>query len=225
VVVVDELADLMMLAAREIETSICRLAQLGRAAGIHLILSTQRPSVDVITGLIKANIPSRIAFAVPSQVDSRTILDRTGAEKLLGKGDMLYLPIDASEPKRLQGAYIDKMEIQSLVASWEGQADPDNLVYIVMPDQEQITKDVEGDDKLLVEALKIVVSAGKASASDLQRKLKIGYPRAGGLVDLMYQKGIVSSQEGSKPRRLLKSPEEIEMIISQMENLNHRANG
>lgn len=220
VIIIDELADLMMLAAREVETSICRLAQLGRACGIHLIVATQRPSVDVITGLIKANIPSRIAFAVASQVDARTILDGSGAEKLLGKGDMLYLPIDAPEPRRLQGAYIDKMEIQSLVSSWEGQEDPPNLVYVVPPLIEQGgTKESGGDDELLPEAVKIILAKGKASASDLQRMLLVGYPRAGRLMDILYKRGIVGPPDGSRPRKVLLSPEELEQLINRMEKV------
>ncbi|MFH0803150.1 MAG: DNA translocase FtsK 4TM domain-containing protein [bacterium] len=220
VIIIDELADLMMLAAREVETSICRLAQLGRACGIHLIVATQRPSVDVITGLIKANIPSRIAFAVASQVDARTVLDRSGAEKLLGKGDMLYLPIDAPEARRLQGAYIDKMEIQSLVSSWEGQEDPPNLVYVVPPLIEQGgTKEAGGDDELLPEAIKIILAKGKASASDLQRMLLVGYPRAGRLMDILYKRGVVGPPDGSKPRKVLLSPEELEQLINRMEKV------
>ncbi|MBI2252867.1 MAG: DNA translocase FtsK 4TM domain-containing protein [Armatimonadetes bacterium] len=201
---IDELADLMMLSASAVETYICRLAQLGRASGIHLVIATQRPSVDVITGLIKANISSRIAFAVTSQIDSRTIMDRMGAEKLLGKGDMLYSPIDAPEPKRIQGAYIDANEIDKLVEYWSNQEEPKNKVKLFQEFSQ--TKDSlikEDDDALYQEALQIILSSAQASVSILQRKLKIGYARAGRLIDLMEKRGIVGPAEGSKPRKIL----------------------
>jgi len=206
VLVIDELADLMMLAASTVEASICRLAQLGRAAGIHLMVATQRPSVDVITGIIKANIPSRVAFAVSSQVDSRTILDEVGAEKLLGKGDMLYKPIDAPDPRRIQGAYIDSEEIEKLVEFWESQPDPPNKVQIVpRPGEEEMVEEEElnEEDDLFQEAINVVRRTRQASASMLQRKLKVGYARAGRLIDFMERKGLVGPAEGSKPRKIL----------------------
>lgn len=204
VLVIDELADLMLLSAATVETSICRLAQLGRASGIHLILATQRPSVDVITGLIKANIPSRIAFAVSSQVDSRTIIDRQGSEKLLGRGDMLYMPIDEADPKRLQGAYIDQEEIERVVDFWANQPDPNNMIKLAS--MEEGGKDVEvdeGDDAILNDAINIIRSTGQASTSFLQRKLRIGYARASRIMDILEQKGIVGPAEGSRPRKIL----------------------
>jgi S-DNA-T family DNA segregation ATPase FtsK/SpoIIIE len=220
VIIIDELADLMMVAAREVETSICRLAQLGRACGIHLIVATQRPSVDVITGLIKANIPSRIAFAVASQVDARTVLDRSGAEKLLGKGDMLYLPIDAPEARRLQGAYIDKGEIEELVEYWQGQPEPTNLVYVIPSMAEQTgARESDEKDELMPEVLEVIMRKGKASASDLQRELNLGYPRAARLVDNLYKKGVVGPPDGSKPRKVLLSAEEIEQLIKGMKKV------
>lgn len=204
VVIVDELADLMMISASSVESFICRLAQLGRAAGIHLIIATQRPSVDVITGLIKANIPSRIAFAVSSQVDSRTILDGVGAEKLLGKGDMLYKPIDAADSRRIQGAFIDMDEIERVVEFWKKQPPPYNILpFNVEEDKRKTPSGQEGEDPLFDEALRIIHQKGEASVSILQRKLKIGYARAGRLIDLMEQKGIVGQAEGSKPRKIL----------------------
>ncbi|MDQ7824435.1 MAG: DNA translocase FtsK [Candidatus Eremiobacteraeota bacterium] len=207
-VIVDELADLMMVSSQSVEKHICRLAQLGRAAGIHLILATQRPSVDVITGLIKVNVPSRIAFAVTSQVDSRTILDRVGAEKLLGKGDMLYLPSDAAAPKRVQGAYISSEDIEAIVAFWQEQPPPDNLVPISVEPRDIASggeggEDDDSEDELYPEALRIILAERHASVSILQRKLKIGYARAGRLIDLMERKGIVGPADGSKARKII----------------------
>lgn len=204
VLVIDELADLMLLSAATVETSICRLAQLGRASGIHLIVATQRPSVDVITGLIKANIPSRIAFAVSSQVDSRTIIDRQGSEKLLGRGDMLYLPIDEADPRRIQGAYIDQEEIERLVDFWANQPDPGNMIKLEsLADESKDISVEEGDDAMLNDAINIIRSTGQASTSFLQRKLRIGYARAGRIMDILEQRGIVGPAEGSKPRKIL----------------------
>ncbi|MCL5037487.1 MAG: DNA translocase FtsK [Chloroflexi bacterium] len=207
VVIIDELADLMMISSSTVEMHICRLAQLGRAAGIHLIVATQRPSVDVITGLIKANIPSRIAFAVTSQVDSRVILDRVGAEKLLGRGDMLYLPIDASEPKRIQGAFMDGDEIETLVDYWKGQGElePDKMVNLPeLNGGENYAADVDDgeDEGLMLQAVQVILSGGQASASSLQRKLKIGYARAGRIMDLLEERGAVGPVDGSRPRQL-----------------------
>ncbi len=209
VVIIDELADLMMVASKSVETSICRIAQKARAAGIHLVLATQRPSADVITGLIKVNIPSRIAFAVSSQVDSRVILDAGGAENLLGKGDMLFLPVDASDPKRLQGAYINNDEISRVVEFWKGQHLPENRIEfelkedILAADDEET--DESSDDALLEEALRAILNRDQASASMLQTDLKVGYARARRLLMAMEKKGWVSPAEGSKPRKILYS--------------------
>ncbi len=205
---IDELADLMMVSKGGVEQSICRLTQLGRAAGVHLIIATQRPSVDVITGLIKVNVPSRIAFAVASQVDSRTILDTMGAEKLLGKGDMLYLPGAAPDSKRVQGAFVDTDEIEKLVKFWHEQPPPENmqLIDIVSPSEANESENDENDselDELYEEALRIILQERFASVSILQRKMKIGYARAGRIIDQMERKGVVGPANGSKPRKIL----------------------
>ena len=207
VVIIDELADLMMVASKSVETSICRIAQKARAAGIHLVLATQRPSADVITGLIKVNIPSRCAFAVSSQVDSRVILDSGGAEQLLGKGDMLFLPVDASDPKRLQGAYVNNEEITRVVEFWKGQHLPENRIEFELKDDPLACDDEEtdedSDDALLEEALRAILNRDQASASMLQTDLKVGYARARRLIMAMEKKGWVSPAEGSKPRKIL----------------------
>ncbi len=209
VVFIDELADLMMVAAADVEEAICRLAQMARAAGIHLVIATQRPSVDVITGLIKANIPSRISFAVSSQVDSRTILDMAGAERLLGKGDMLFLPISAPKPVRVQGAFIMDREVESLVEFWKKQGKPEYQEGLVLQEKGGGQQDGEPDDPLFEEAVQLVIKTGQASSSLLQRRFRIGYARAARLVDLMEMKGIVGPAQGSKPREVLVSePEE-----------------
>ncbi|MDR5709039.1 MAG: DNA translocase FtsK, partial [Armatimonadota bacterium] len=198
VVIIDELADLMMVAPAEFEDCIVRLAQLARATGVHLVVATQRPSVDVITGLIKANIPSRIAFAVSSMADSRTILDAPGAEKLLGRGDMLYLPIGASRPTRVQGAFVSDPEIERLVDFWKDQGRP---VYESGLLQAQAAEEGEGEeDELLAQAARIVVQAGYGSVSLLQRKMRIGYVRAARLVDQLEARGIVGPAQGANPR-------------------------
>ena len=209
VVIIDELADLMMVAAKSVETSICRIAQKARAAGIHLVLATQRPSADVITGLIKVNIPSRCAFAVSSQVDSRVILDSGGAENLLGKGDMLFLPVDASDPKRLQGAYVNNDEITRVVEFWKGQRLPENRIEFELKEDLLAMEDEEtdegSDDSLLEEGLRCILNRDQASASMLQTDLKVGYARARRLLMAMEKKGWVSPAEGSKPRKILYS--------------------
>ncbi|MDI3299038.1 MAG: DNA translocase FtsK [Bacillota bacterium] len=207
VVVVDELADLMMVAPREIEESIQRLAQMARAAGIHLVLATQRPSVDVITGVIKANIPSRIAFAVSSQVDSRTILDMAGAEKLLGKGDMLFYPLGAAKPVRAQGAYVSERELERVLTFLRDQAGPEYVLEVgaSLDDDEEAGDDE--DDPLLPEAIRVVVENRQASVSILQRRLRVGYTRAGRLIDMMERRGIVGPYQGPKPREVLMTPE------------------
>lgn len=213
VVIIDELADLMMVAPADVEDAICRLAQMARAAGIHLVVATQRPSVDVITGLIKANIPSRISFAVSSQVDSRTILDMAGAEKLLGKGDMLFFPVGASKPLRVQGAYLSDREVEDVVGFLKKQAEPvyDESVAKEEP-KEEVEQEVE--DELLPEAVRILIETGHASISMLQRRLHIGYARAARLIDIMEKKGIVGGYEGSKPRAILMTMEQYQQTFN-----------
>lgn len=203
VIIIDELADLMLVAAAEVEDAICRLAQMARAAGMCLIIATQRPSVDVITGLIKANIPSRIAFAVSSQVDSRTILDMAGAERLLGKGDMLYFPVGAAKAIRAQGALVLERDIEKLVEFWAQQADPDAEEENIVEIQESIDNEVVVDDELFDDAVQLVIDSGQASISMLQRRFRIGYSRAARLIDTMELKGIVGPHQGSKPREVL----------------------
>ncbi|GAA4872009.1 DNA translocase FtsK [Paenibacillus vulneris] len=214
VVIVDELADLMMVAANDVEDAICRLAQMARAAGIHLIIATQRPSVDVITGVIKANIPSRIAFGVSSQVDSRTILDMAGAEKLLGRGDMLYLPMGASKPVRVQGAFLSDSEVEAVVnfVRTQGQA---NYVEDMVPQvEEQSEVPDQMEDELYDQAVQIILEAKQASVSLLQRRMRVGYTRAARLIDSMEAKGIVGPYEGSKPREVLVSLEQYQSRLS-----------
>lgn len=206
VIVIDELADLMVAAASEVESSIIRLAQMSRAVGIHLVLATQRPSVDIITGLIKANITSRIAFAVASGTDSRTILDTSGADKLLGRGDMLYLSAELSKPKRLQGAFVADDEINKVVEFWKQQGAPEYNQGVVERQQRSFTSFSESgddDDPLLGDAEDTVFRAGKASASLLQRRLKVGYARAARLLDIMEEKKIIGPADGAKPREIL----------------------
>lgn len=208
VVIVDELADLMMVAANDVEDAICRLAQMARAAGIHLIIATQRPSVDVITGLIKANIPSRIAFGVSSNVDSRTILDMPGAEKLLGRGDMLFLPMGASKPVRVQGAFMSDQEVETIVqfVSSQGEAEYDESLVPEVDDS--VTEDQEPQDELYEQAVQIVLEAKQASVSLLQRRMRVGYTRAARLIDSMEARGVIGPYEGSKPREVLMSLEQ-----------------
>ncbi|TCP58891.1 DNA translocase FtsK [Tumebacillus sp. BK434] len=203
VVIVDELADLMMVAPGDVEDAICRLAQMARAAGIHMIIATQRPSVDVITGVIKANIPSRIAFAVSSQVDSRTILDSGGAEKLLGRGDMLYLPVGASKPVRVQGAFLSDAEVERVVTYAKSQGEANYTVDLTSPQADEAGGAGDDDlDDLFYDAVSLIVDAQQASVSLLQRKLKVGYARAARLVDQMEDRGFVGPFEGSKPREV-----------------------
>ncbi len=206
VVILDEMADLMVQAQAEVETSILRLAQLARATGIHLVLATQRPSVDVITGTVKNNIPSRIAFAVSSQVDSRTILDQGGADKLIGKGDMLFMPIDQNKPTRIQGCYVSEKEIESVCDFWRRQARPEyllNPVQIAIEEREAEMREEEDADPLWEEAVRFVVSRGEASTSMLQRKFSIGFQRASRILDLMESRGIVGPRDGPRPREVL----------------------
>lgn len=208
VVVVDELADLMMTVSSEVEDAIIRLAQMGRAAGVHMILATQRPSVDVITGLIKANVPSRIAFAVSSGIDSRTILDTNGAEKLLGRGDMLYQPVDANSPVRVQGAFIPDEDVANVVDFIKQQQTADYDEDMMVSDEEiQQEEAGDSDDELFDDALKFVVDQQKASTSLLQRRFRIGYNRAARIMDDLEQRGYIGPQEGSKPRQVYKQPD------------------
>ena len=221
VIIIDELADLMMVAAKDVEDAICRLAQMARAAGMHLVIATQRPSVDVITGIIKANIPSRIAFAVSSQVDSRTILDMVGAEKLLGKGDMLFYPSGASKPTRVQGAFVSDKEVEKIVdylKSNGGEATYNEDIIESIEKANSTDKELEqmedddDTDPLLMEAIDTVVETGQASTSFIQRRFKVGYARAGRIIDQMEERGIISGYQGSKPREVLMTKERLEEL-------------
>ncbi len=210
VIIIDELADLMMVCPNDIEDYIGRLAQMARAAGMHLVIATQRPSVDVITGVIKANIPSRISFAVSSQIDSRTILDTAGAEKLLGKGDMLFYPLGESKPIRIQGAFISENEVENVVNFIKDQqGEPQYKDEIIDQIDSNATVNDTEDDELLKEAIRIVVDIGQASTSLLQRRLRIGYNRAARIIDQMEERGVISSRDGSKPRQVLINREDL----------------
>lgn len=214
VIIIDELADLMMVSANDVEDCIHRLAQMARAAGMHLIVATQRPSVDVITGVIKANIPSRIAFAVSSQTDSRTIIDMGGAEKLLGKGDMLFYPLGAAKPVRLQGAFISEAESDKIIEHIKNEVGEHTYADDIEEKISNVnTDEVSSADELLVECIEFVVANGQASASMLQRKFKIGFNRAARLIDDMQERGIVGPSEGSKPRKVLISKQDLEGLL------------
>jgi len=216
VIVIDELADLMLIAPAKVETTICRIAQLARATGIHLIVATQRPSVDVITGIIKANIPSRIAFAVSSQIDSRTILDMGGAERLLGRGDMLYLPIDAPKPVRAQGALVTSAEIARLVEFWAAQARPDNLLDVEVAPIEDDDGDKKSIDPLCYDAAKFIIETNYASTAQLQSQFSIGHPRAVRLMKQLEDFKVVGAHEGTKPRRILLGLGDLETIAPRL---------
>jgi S-DNA-T family DNA segregation ATPase FtsK/SpoIIIE len=217
VIVIDELADLMMVDTNNVEESITRLAQMARAVGIHLILATQRPSVDVITGLIKANFPARISFRVASKIDSRTILDSNGSESLLGKGDMLYLPAGSSRLHRIHGPMVSEDEIVAVCDFWRAQAQAKYNEQLLEAPKDENGKPIPGtgggsdaaegsdaDDELFQDAVRVVCEAGRASTSTLQRRLRIGYGRAAHLIDLMERDGIVGPPDGTRPRELLK---------------------
>ena len=220
VIIIDELSDLMMVSPKDVEDSICRLAQMARAAGMHLVIATQRPSVDVITGIIKANIPSRIAFSVSSQVDSRTILDMAGAEKLLGKGDMLFYPAGAPKPVRIQGAFVTDKEVEKIVDFIKGNGEATYNDDIIQQIENANSTDKEIDaaeedddtDPLLMEAIDVVVETGQASTSFIQRRFKVGYARAGRIIDQMEERGVISGFQGSKPREVLMSKERWEEL-------------
>ena len=220
VIIIDELSDLMMVSPKDVEDSICRLAQMARAAGMHLVIATQRPSVDVITGIIKANVPSRISFAVSSQVDSRTILDMAGAEKLLGKGDMLFYPSGAPKPVRIQGAFISDKEVEKVVDFIKNNGEATYNDEIIKQIENANSTDKELDesdendntDELLMDAIDVVVETGQASTSFIQRRFKVGYARAGRIIDQMEERGIISGFQGSKPREVLISKERWEEL-------------
>jgi len=228
--VIDELADLMMVAPADVEDSIIRLAQKARAVGIHLVLATQSPRVDVITGMIKANVPSRIAFAVSSQTDSRVILDQNGAESLLGQGDMLFSPVGSSRLQRIQGAYIDEPQIEAITEFWRRQGEPEFREEL-LEEAEDAGEDVSAsgedafspdEDPLLEDAIRLVAEMGTASTSMLQRRLRLGYTRAGRLIDMLERRGVISGYEGSKPRQVLVSEADVERFIA---NLRERDGG
>src|SRR6266516_3947894 len=220
-IVIDELADLMMVSPQAVEDAVIRLAQKSRAVGIHLVLATQRPSVDVITGMIKANVPSRIAFAVSSQTDSRVILDGSGAESLLGQGDMLFKPLGTSRLQRVQGAYVSEEEVALVVEQCRTQREQvldESLLDLPEAFEEDARADGDGEfdpdeDPLLDKAIEIVVQTQTASVSLLQRRLRVGYTRAGRLIDMLERRQIISGYEGSKPRRVLVEPDDLARVV------------
>jgi S-DNA-T family DNA segregation ATPase FtsK/SpoIIIE len=220
--VIDELADLMMVAPADVEDSIIRIAQKARAVGIHLVLATQSPRVDVITGMIKANVPSRIAFAVSSQTDSRVILDQNGAEALLGQGDMLFAPVGSSRLQRIQGAYIDEDEVGKLTDGWRRQGEPEFVEELLEEVETEETggavdPDVDPDsDPLLEDAIRLVAEMQTASTSMLQRRMRLGYTRAGRLIDMLERRGVISGYEGSKPRSVLISEADVPRVIANL---------
>jgi S-DNA-T family DNA segregation ATPase FtsK/SpoIIIE len=221
--VIDELADLMMVAPADVEDSIIRLAQKARAVGIHLVLATQSPRVDVITGMIKANVPSRIAFAVSSQTDSRVILDQNGAESLLGQGDMLFSPVGTSQLQRIQGAYIDEAQIAKLTNLWRRQGEPE-LREELLEEVESVEPEPNPDeldpdeDPMLRDAITLVAEMQTASTSMLQRRLRLGYTRAGRVIDMLERRGVISGYEGSKPRQVLITEADLPRILTGLES-------